>query len=289
MPNPANPAQVASLGAPAVQPAQPAAPAATNAAQALNVPNPGNPAQQGIGQPAATQAPAPAATQAPAPVTVDPRDATYYDQLARLNAAYQGVLLGYQRTTAQDLAGYNSVYGQLTTQLPLTQQATRNQANSQGLLESGILGQRADLNNAAYLTRVGAARARLTAGDQAAMDRLTATENAYGPTAAGYLAAATARAKAADLAAGPTTPAPPGPGRAAKGGGRGLPPVGRPVRQTGAGINIQTPGPVAHDTLGLNGTPTGRALVQTANIGIQSLGRAGSIRRQAARKAVKRG
>lgn len=308
VPNPGNPAQVAAISGAPVQPRQPAGPAETTA-----VPNPANPAQQQINQPAKPPVGAPGPypgdtpnpgnpaqqqiTGTPAqvgPVTVDPRDAAYYDQLARLNAANQGALLGYNRTTQQAQAGYDSTYGALTHQLGLTQQATRNQANSQGLLESGILGQRADLNNASYLGRVGQAQARLSASQQAAMDRLTGVQDAYGPRAKSLLDATTARAAAADLASGPTTPTPPKQGAARPRTSRG--PRSAAVNTFGLGVTL-TPHPaqtqtsgsgaVAHTTLGLNGTPTGRALANTAQQGINVFGLGGSLRKQAARRVVK--
>lgn len=210
VPNPGNPAQ---------QHIQAATPTT------LNVPNPANPAQQQInpqqprgqsapvGQPggsappaAATTAPAAPATTAPAPVTVDPRDAAYYDQVARLNNAYQGVLANTTRTTAQDQANYNLTYGSLAQKLPLTQQATRNTANAQGLLESGILGQRADLNNAAFLQNVGTAQNRQTAADQAAQGRLTTAQNNLSSGDATALDQAIARAAKNDVSNSPTTP-----------------------------------------------------------------------------------
>lgn len=299
VPNPGNPAQVASLGAPQPNPRQAAATIAST-----NVPNPGNPAQQEINQTPqqqrnglgaglvnGAQQVGATATTAPAPVTVDPRDAPYYEQLARLNAARQGALNGYDLTKQQNQAAYNQTYGQLSQQLPLTQQNTRNQANGQGLLESGILGQRADLNNAAYLGRVGAAQARQTSADQNAAARRDAVLNAYDPTAAGYLATATARAAAADLAGGATTPKGPRPylrSRAIKGAAPGGAVAGlapHPAQRT----HIPTPGPVAHTTLGLNGTPTGRALAGSAQRAINLFGVGGNLRRQAARKVVQGG
>lgn len=294
---------------------QPSSPALTN----LNVPNPGNAAQQQIGRqprqrpnPVGGGVPGPgsmpnpgnvAQQQAPQfgapaqvlPVTVPPQDAVYYDNLARMNAAYQGVLNGYTRTVQQDQAAFT--YGQqgALTQLGLRQTATRNQANAQGLLESGILGQRADLNTAGYNTQVGGLLARQQAGDQAAMNRKLAFEANMPLQQKQWLDEAIARAAAGDAANMPTTPSAgspnggggprrPGGGvgrRMAAGAGR----VGAEALATHPAQRQTTGGAGAHD-LGRMGTaPSAQALSGLTNRAVFGLG--GNLRKQAARKVVK--
>jgi hypothetical protein len=194
-------AMVAPSGAPATTAGPPKAVAPPTNSYS---PNPTMPQYQGTPKPAA--APAAASSPAsPAPVTVDPRDATYYDQLARLQYAYNTSLSGYNAGLADATAGYNSTTGALNQQIPLTLANERAKANSQGLLESGILGQRAGLDEANYAGKMGSALSKENAANATAADRWAAAQNSYNVGNSTALAAAIARAQKNDLATQPVT------------------------------------------------------------------------------------
>lgn len=197
-------AMVAPSGAPANRPGAPVAPATGYS------PNPTM--QQYQGQPqspsSGASSSAPAAAAQPTTVT-DPRDAAYYDQLARLTYAYNTSLAGYNRDFADASGAYNYTSGQLSAAEPVALQTDRNRANAQGLLESGQLAQAAGSTEAGYAAKRIAALSRMNATDSAATDRLTAALNAYNTGTAGAYSAAQARAARSDLATEPTTPTPP--------------------------------------------------------------------------------
>lgn len=148
--------------------------------------------------------------------TVSPYDAKYYEQLANLKHQEQNALSGDQASSKEAESGYNYSTGQLDTQLPVSLRETRNTANNQGLLESGVLGQRAGSVEAKYAT----SRARLTTELQEKQDRIHENEKqAAESRAAGESSAATEaieRQRALDeqnavndSAPAPAVPAPP--------------------------------------------------------------------------------
>lgn len=175
----------------------------THAPGISQTPNASGTSRPATPSPAATQA------QAPAPVTADPRDAAYYEQVARLNHALQGALASYGATAANNQAAYNLTSGQLRQQLPITLQNERNRANAQGLLESGALAQRSGLDETAYANRVGAALARFNNANSVALNRRNAAQGSYNEGVYNAMygpKGAIERAASNDVSVGPTTP-----------------------------------------------------------------------------------
>jgi hypothetical protein len=114
-------------------------------------------------------------TAAPTPFPEgDPRNAKYFETLAALEHTLKDTLATDEASLAAAKASYEYNTGQLDRQLPLTMQATRNTANSQGLLESGQLAQRAGTVEAKY----AAQRGRLTSLMQQTEGRITNAERA---------------------------------------------------------------------------------------------------------------
>lgn len=72
----------------------------------------------------------------------NPYDATYYATLAAYNWQKENTLAQDRRGREQANASARYAKGELTRAAPLRYAANRNQANSQGLLESGQLAQR---------------------------------------------------------------------------------------------------------------------------------------------------
>lgn len=231
VPNPGNPAQ-AQINAP--RPVAPATAAPVRPAGA--VPNPSNPAQQQINQTvpqqqqsatqgAGARAGAVGTTVTPVSVTVPPEDASYYDQIARLNAAWQGSLANYNRANSDAAATDTLANQQLQQQWGQTLQTTRDTANRQGLLESGILAQRAGLVGETYTNRIGTANNRQAAAEQAAANSLATAQNTLSVGSKTAYDATVARALKADVALGPTTPTVPTP-KGSKVVGRAAPVIG---------------------------------------------------------------
>lgn len=113
--------------------------------------------------------------------TVSPYDAKYYEQLANLKHQEQNALSSDQASLKEAESGYNYATGQLDTQLPVSLRETRNTANNQGLLESGVLGQRAGSVEAKY----AASRGRLTTELQEKQNRISENEKQAGEARAG--------------------------------------------------------------------------------------------------------
>lgn len=103
----------------------------------------------------------------------DPRNAKYFENLAALEHTLNNTLAGDQQALEDAGASYKYGTGELDRQLPLTLQATRNTANSQGLLESGQLAQRAGSVEAKY----AAQRGQLTSNYQSQVDRINQSEH----------------------------------------------------------------------------------------------------------------
>lgn len=74
--------------------------------------------------------------------SANPYDPTYYANLAALNFQKETTLAQDRRGREQASASSRYAKGELTRAAPLRYAANRNQANSQGLLESGQLAQR---------------------------------------------------------------------------------------------------------------------------------------------------
>lgn len=115
----------------------------------------------------------PTPTPAPTPFPEgDLRNGKYFENLAALEHQLGNSLAGDK----QDLEGAQSAYnyntGELDRQLPVTLQNTRNTANSQGLLESGQLAQRAGTVESKY----AAQRGRLTSNLQAEENKVHQAE-----------------------------------------------------------------------------------------------------------------
>jgi|SRR6185437_4393302 len=116
----------------------------------------------------------PTPTAAPTPFPEgDPRNGKYFEQLAALEHQLNGSLAADKQDLTSAQSGYDYSNGQLDRQLPSTLQATRNTANSQGLLESGQLAQRAGSVEARY----AAQRGRLTSNLQQEQNRVHQAEN----------------------------------------------------------------------------------------------------------------
>lgn len=112
-------------------------------------------------------------TAAPTPFPEgDPRNGKYFENLAALEHTLKDTLATDEASLASARSSYAYNAGALDRQLPLTMQATRNTANSQGLLESGQLAQRAGSVEAKY----AAQRGRLTSGLQQTEGRITNAE-----------------------------------------------------------------------------------------------------------------
>lgn len=115
--------------------------------------------------------PTPTAATTPFPEG-DPRNGKYFETVAALEHQLNNSLAGDQQDLADAQAAYGYNTGQLDRQLPLTLQATRNTANSQGLLESGQLAQRAGTVEAKY----AAQRGQLTSRFQQEQNRVHQAE-----------------------------------------------------------------------------------------------------------------
>ncbi len=115
----------------------------------------------------------PTPTPAPTPFPEgDPRNAKYFETVAALEHSLNSSLAGDKQDLEAALSAYNYNTGQLDRQLPLTLRATRNTANSEGLLESGQLAQRAGTVESKY----AAQRGRLTSNLQAEENRIHQAE-----------------------------------------------------------------------------------------------------------------
>lgn len=116
---------------------------------------------------------APTGTAATTPVAATPYEAKYYEELATLEHQEKNALSGDQsaRTEAQANAKFGTEG--LERQLPLNLKATRNRANTEGLLESGVEGERAGSVEAKYAEQ----RGRLAQQLKAQEDRLARAEN----------------------------------------------------------------------------------------------------------------
>lgn len=150
-------------------------------------------------------------TNVPAPAPVDPRDATYYDTLARLGYAQSTTLAGLGDTFSGDQAAYTSGVTADNTQLPLTLAATRDTYGGRGLLESGIEANKAGLDEAANTQKTDALLAKWNAQQSTIGNDITKANNTYNTGVATDFAGATARAAKNDLATSPITPVPPAP------------------------------------------------------------------------------
>ena len=129
----------------------------------------------------------------PPPTTVDPRDSQYWDQYNRLQfniANRQASTLAADQT---DQAAREAAVKLLDTNLPLQQKADLNLGNKQGLLESGITGQRLGNTETAYAQKRGQTlqryNGRIAARDQALQSFLSGAPI----TGAGYLTNAQGR------------------------------------------------------------------------------------------------
>jgi|SRR6185437_4782687 len=115
----------------------------------------------------------PTPTTAPTPFPEgDPRNGKYFENLAALEHQLSNGLAADQQDLAAAQSAYDYSTGQLDRQLPLTLQTTRNTANSQGLLESGQLAQRAGSVESKY----AAQRGRLTSNLQAEQNKIHQAE-----------------------------------------------------------------------------------------------------------------
>lgn len=127
----------------------------------------------------------------------------YYDTLNRLNFALKNSLANFNQGEANAQAAYGYGTDQVNRALPLNLANTRNVANTQGLLESGIEGQRAGQVQEKSVQAQG----RLTSTLQNTDARLAAAwQAAQGAQQQGATTAydtALIRANKGDIAAGP--------------------------------------------------------------------------------------
>lgn len=158
---------------------------------------------------AATSATAAPGTPQAAPVApVSPLDATYYSNLAALKYSLGGKLAGLQNTYNADQAGYTAGGNTLTTALPATLRNTRNTANSQGLLDSGIEAQRSGANEATYAQKMGALLAKWQSEQGTIGTDTQGDVGTYDADVNTQYQDALSRAEKSDLANSPTTPTP---------------------------------------------------------------------------------
>lgn len=107
-------------------------------------PAPQKPLATGSAPASGSGATTPTATPTPAqPAQVSPYGGAYQEQLAPLQHQYENALAGAQTTYEGSANAIGQKQGTLDRALPLNLSTTRATANSQGLLESGQLAQRA--------------------------------------------------------------------------------------------------------------------------------------------------
>lgn len=139
------------------------------------------------------------------PVTADPRDALYFDTLAKLNFQYNNSLAGFQQSTIANQAGYTAAKSQLQAQLPPALQTDRSKANALGVLQSGVEAQRQGGVTAANVDRQLAAL-KSYQGTQQRLDEAQQTAEQTLPLdQKSALDAAVARSGRADIANSPNT------------------------------------------------------------------------------------
>ncbi len=137
----------------------------------------------------------------------DPRDALFYSNEAALNFQRENALANQKVAREGAESNYRYGAGQLRRAQPLRLTASRNQANSQGLAESGILAQRQGQIQTDYASK----GSRLGEIRKAAVDRATKGEQeanrGYELGVGKNLEEATERGRAR-LEANPPTPEP---------------------------------------------------------------------------------
>lgn len=103
----------------------------------------------------------------------NPLDATYYANLAALNFQKETTLAQDKRGREQANASSRYAKGELTRAAPQRYAANRNQANSQGLLESGQLAQKQGQTQADFANR----QARVGEQRRQAIERLNENDS----------------------------------------------------------------------------------------------------------------
>jgi hypothetical protein len=160
--------------------------------------------------PAQTPAPTSTTTQA---APVDPRDAAYYNAIAKLQFQANQGLANLDQQDAYATTDLQNALGRLHAQQPIAQQNTENTANAQGLFYSGQLGSRLGALNTQYAQQEGDINQNAQRAQAARAAARNAIQQGLPIDTAAALAAAVDRQGARDAANPPqdittTTPAP---------------------------------------------------------------------------------
>lgn len=175
------------------------------------------------GKRAVPHAPAQAAVPSSSTTTnappVDPRDAAYYNAVAKLQFQANQQLAGLDQQDAYATADLRNALDRLHAQQPIAQQNTENTANAQGLFYSGQLGSRLGQLNAQYAQQEGDMDQNAQRAQAARAAARNAIQQGLPLSTAAALAAAVDRQSARDAAnppqdvteptAAPATPAAP--------------------------------------------------------------------------------
>jgi hypothetical protein len=201
----------------------------------------------GVAPPRAA-APAPAAPQASpngdvsTPGDVDPRDSTYGAGLAALLGQVQSQRQAVASADATDQQGFNENLGRIAANRAGSLDSTLTNANHQGLLYSGILGQRQGQVNGQYDDQVNSERTALTGRQSQRQAQLQQIGNLTADASSPYGYSATGGAgldfynllrDAADRRTAAAASAAPGPDPTPDPGSMGAPGPTPPLNHTG--------------------------------------------------------
>lgn len=204
----------------------------------------------------------------------EPRDALFWAEVPRFNFAKETRLAQDKRGREQANASSRYAKGELTRAAPLRYAANRNQANNQGLLESGQLAQRQGQTQADFANK----QSRITEQRKAAIERLNEgdsnADKEYNLSIGSAEAASVQRQKE-QLERNPPAPAP-------EGSGGGYP---SPAAQQAAINRGVQPGPGGVVPYEGNGARVGPQRVPSV-VGIKAQPNTRGIRAAAAAKAL---